>query len=125
MANKTPPAASAPLHSAAGRNLGVEATSVAAGDTIIVQNNGDTAIHVNATTPGTGTVVALVSANNQAITIASGNNLFGPYDPAIFGSTITITTASAIGSVALYHSAPRVANGLHNPFEANANAIDA
>jgi len=113
------------LHTPAGRNLGVEATALAAGDTIIMQNNGDTAAHVNITTPGTGTVVALNAANNQALTLSAGNNLLGPYDPAIFGSTVTITTATAIGTVALYHVPTRFANGLHNPFEANPNALDA
>jgi hypothetical protein len=125
MPNKTPPAAAAALHTPAGRALGVEATTLAAGDTIIMQNNGDTAAHVNITTPGTATAVALNSANNQAITLATGNNLLGPYDPGIFGSTVTITTATAVGTVALYHIPPRFSNGLRNPFEANPNAIDA
>jgi len=124
MANKTPPAASTPLHTQAGKNLGSETTTIAAGDTVIFQNNGDTAVHINATTPGTGTVTALVPANNQAITIASGNNLFGPFDQGIFGNTVTITTATAVGSVALYHIPTRLPNGLRNPFETNANAAD-
>lgn len=125
MPNKTPPAASAPLHSTTGKNLGTEATTIAAGDTIIFQNNGDTAVHINATTPGTGTVLGLNAANNIAITIASGNNLFGPYDQSLYGQTVTITTATAVGSVALYHVPQRLANGLHNPFETNPNALDA
>jgi hypothetical protein len=125
MTNITPPAASAALHSAAGRALGVEATSLAATNTIVFQNNGDTALHINATTAGTGTVLGLLAANNQAITIASGNNVYGPFDQAIFGQTVSVTTATAVGSVALYHIPPRVANGLHNPFETNANAADA
>lgn len=125
MANKTPPAASAGLHTAAGRALAAEATAVAAGDTIIYQNNGDTVVHVNVTTPGTGVVTAINPANNQAVTLTAGNNLLGPYDPAIFGSTVTITTATAIGSVGLYHMPTRFANALHNPFETNPNALDA
>jgi hypothetical protein len=125
MTNVTPAAASAALHSAAGRTLGVETASVAAGNSVVFQNNGDTIVHFNATTAGTGTVVALNSANNQSITIGSGNNLFGPYDQAVFGATVTINTSTAVGSVALYHSVQRYANGLHNPFETNANAADA
>ena len=125
MTNITPPAASAALHSAAGRTLGTEATALAAGNSIVFQNTGDIAVHINATTAGTGIVQGLVSANNQSITIGSGNNLFGPYDQSLYGSTVTITTATAVGSVALYHMPSRLPNGLHNPFETNANAADA
>lgn len=125
MANKTPPAASTGLHSAAGKTLAAEATALAAGDTIVVQNNGDTAIHIFGTLAGTGTVHALNAANNVAITIGTGPNLFGPYDPAVFGSSFTITTATATGSVALYHIPARARNALSNPFETNPAALDA
>jgi hypothetical protein len=126
MANKTPSAASTPLHSTTGKLLGTESTTLAAGDTILVQNSGDTVVHINATTAGTGTVKGLITpGNDQAITIGLGNNLFGPYDQAIFGQTLTITTATAVGSVGLYHSVPRLTNGLHNPFETSSSAPDA
>src|SRR5262245_43723331 len=125
MPNITPPPASSALHSTAGRTLGVEATALAAGNTIVFQNNGDTALHINGTTAGTGTVVALIPANNVSITIALGNNVYGPFDPAVFGSTVTVTTATAVGSAALYHMPTRTPNGLRNPFETNANAVDA
>jgi CubicO group peptidase (beta-lactamase class C family) len=124
VANKTPPAASTPLHTQTGKTLAAEATSLAAGDSIIFQNNGDTTVHIFGTLAGTGTVTALIPANNLAITIATGSNLFGPFDQAIFGKTVTITTATATGSVALYHIPTRLPNGLRNPFETNAAAAD-
>jgi len=112
------------LHGPAGKNLVAESTTLAAGDTIIVQNNGDTVIHVFGTLGGTGTVHALNAANNLAITINTGPNLFGPYDPSVFGSSFTITTATATGSVALYHIPARKPNPLCNPFETNSAAPD-
>ena len=126
MANKTPPPRTNNLHSKAGVTLAAsEATAIAAGDTIIHQNNGNTVVRVVATTGGTGTVKGLITpANDQAVTLAVGDNLLGPFDPAIFGSTVTITTATAVGSVALYQMAPRIPNGLSNPFETNAAAPD-
>lgn len=125
MAIKTPPARSNMLHTPAGVTPPAsETTTVAAGDTIQCQNNGNTIVRVVCTTAGTGTVVALNSANNQAVTLASGENLLGPYDPAVFGNTLTINTTTAIGSVALYLMPTRYANGWRNPFEASAIAAD-
>ena len=126
MANKTPPAAANPLHSLTGVLLpAAEATALAAGDTIIYQNNGNTVLRVVATTPGTGTIKGLITpGNDQAVTFASGTTLIGPLDPAIYGSTVTITTATAIGSVGCYLMVKRIANGLFNPFETNAAAPD-
>lgn len=121
MGNKTPPTRSNTLHTP--NNVALlatsEATAVAAGDTILYPNRGNDILRVVVTTAGTGTINALIPANNQAITLAIGDNLIGPLDPAIFGENVTITTATAIGSCALYVVANRFANGLHNPFETN------
>lgn len=126
MANKTPPARTTTLHNPAGSLLASsEATALAAGDTVLIQNNGNTVAHFKITTAGTGTVVAINSANNQAITLALGDVLAGPWDPAVFGSTVTITTAAAIGSVGLYTTTQRFRNAAANPFELNATAPDA
>jgi hypothetical protein len=120
MANKTPPARNQPTHTVAGVVLPAsEATALAAGDTIIFQNNGNTVLRIAVTLAGTGTILGLVSANNQAITISTPEMLIGPLDPAVFGSTVTITTATATGSVALYNMPTRYRNALLNPFETN------
>lgn len=126
MANKTPPVRTNSLHNPNGGLLSAsEATAVAAGDTIVVQNNGNQIIRFVVTTAGTGTVVALNSANNIALTFSVGENLLGPYDPSLFGSTLTITTAAAVGSVGLYAVGSRYPNALRNPFETNPTAVDA
>lgn len=126
MANKTPPARTQPLHAQPGVVLpSSEATAIAAGDTIVYQNNGDTILRFVVTLAGTGTIVALNSANNVALTISTPEMNIGPLDPAVFGSTVTITTATATGSVALYKMVPRNRNGLANPFETNGAAPDA
>jgi hypothetical protein len=109
----------------AGRALGTESTAFTAGQSLTFQNAGDTALHVNATTAGTGVVQGLLPANNQSITIALGNNLFGPFDQSLYGQTVTVTTATAVGSAALYHMPARLPNGLHSPFQLNPNAVDA
>lgn len=126
MTNITPPARTNALHTAAGITpAAAEATALAAGNTIVFQNNGNTICRIQAGVAGTGTVVALNAANNQAVTIATPETLVGPLDPAVFGQTVTITTATATGTVALYQVPPRYANGLRNPFETNAAAVDA
>lgn len=126
MANKTPPARTNNLHGASGVVLPAsEATTIAAGDTIVFQNNGDTLLRFVVTLAGTGTIQALNAANNVALTISTPEMNIGPLDPAVFGSTVTITTATATGSVALYKMAPRNRNGLANPFETNGAAVDA
>lgn len=124
MTNIKPPAASTPAHTQAGVNLTTETTTFTAGQTLQFQNNGNTVVHIQATIAGTGTVNALVSANNQSITIASGANLYGPFPQATFGTSPTITTATATGSVACYQQVPMGVNGTHNPFEATATATD-
>lgn len=101
-----------------------EATALAAGDTITYQNNGNTVLRIAVTLAGTGTVQGLNAANNQAITISTPEMLLGPYDPAIYGSTVTITTATATGSVALYNMPPRFSNALCNPFETDVTKPD-
>ena len=125
MANKTPPARNQPLHGKTGVVLPAsEATALAAGDTIVYQNNGNTILRIAVTLAGTGTVQGLNAANNQAITISTPEVLLGPYDPAVYGSTVTITTATATGSIALYNQAPRIPNGLANPFETDPTKPD-
>lgn len=125
MGNKTPPPRTQPLHATSGVVLPAsEATAIAAGDTIIFQNDGGTTLRFVVTLAGTGTVQALNAANNVALTISTPEMTLGPYDPAIFGSTVTITTATATGSVALYKMVKRIPNGLCNPFETNASAPD-
>lgn len=101
-----------------------EATALAAGDTIVFQNNGNTLLRIAVTLAGTGTVQGLKAADNQAITISTPETFLGPYDPAIYGSTVTITTATATGSIALYTQAPRIPNGLANPFETDPTKPD-
>jgi hypothetical protein len=101
-----------------------EATAVVAGDTIVYQNNGNDVLRFAVTLAGTATVVALNAANNQALTISTPEMLLGPYDPAIFGQTVTITTATCTGSVALYKMPARTSNGLANPFETVVTAAD-
>ena len=102
-----------------------EATSLAAGDTIIYQNNGNTILRIAVTLAGTGTIKGLITpANDQAITISTPEMFIGPLDPAVFGSTVTITTATATGSLALYNTAARVPNALANPFETDATKPD-
>lgn len=126
MTNITPPARANALHTPAGVTPAAsEATALAAGNSIVFQNNGNTIVRIQAGVAGTGTVTALNSANNQAITISTPETLVGPLDPAVFGSTVTITTATATGTVGLYEVPPRYANGLRNPFETNAAAVDA
>lgn len=126
MTTRAPSPTTSPVHSAAGTALPTtESTTLSAGDTVVFQNNGNTLVRIAATTAGTGTVEALNSANNEAITIASGSNLFGPYDPGVFGETVTITTATAVGTVGLYIMGTRYPNGLRNPFETTADARDA
>lgn len=125
MATKTPPPRSTTLHSAAGTLLAAsEATSLAAGDTIQYQNTGNVLLRVVVTTAGTGTVQGLNAANNIPLTLAVGNNLLGPYDPTLYGSTVNITTATAIGSVATYIIGTRFLNGQRNPFETDATKPD-
>lgn len=101
-----------------------EATALAAGDSIVYQNNGNTVVRVVVTVAGTGTVQALNAANNQPITLSVPGVLLGPYDPAIFGSAVTITTATATGSVALYNQSARYRNALCNPFETDVTKPD-
>ena len=126
MATKIPPSRTNTLHSSVGTLLvAAEATAVAAGDTIQYQNTGNVIARVMVTTAGTGTVLGLNAANNIPITLAVGENLLGPYDQALYGSTVTITTSAAIGSVGTYLVAARFANGQRNPFEANPLAPDA
>lgn len=121
MANKTPPARTTQLSALAGTVLPAsEATAIAAGDTIIFQNNGNTILRIAVTLAGTGTITALNAANNQALTLSTPEMLIGPLDPGVFGSTVTITTATATGSCALYVLPTRYANGYCNPFETNA-----
>ena len=134
MTNVSVPAASAPLStSASTANLGAETTTYAAGITLVVtRNNGNTLLHLHTTTSGTGTINALLPANNVSLTLtATGDLICGPFPTAIFGNTFTITTATAVGSVAAYAlpAAPGVAvgsspNGQHNPFESNVYAAD-
>jgi hypothetical protein len=120
MANKTPPARNQLTHSKTGVVLPAsEATAIAAGDTIIFQNNGNTILRLAVTLAGTGTILGLVSANNQALTLSTPEMLIGPLDPGVYGSTVTITTATATGSCALYNMPPRFSNGYCNPFETN------
>lgn len=99
--------------------------TLAAGDSISYQNNGDCVLKLKITTAGTGTIVALNAANNQALTLAIGTLLLPPLDPSIFGSTVSITTATAVGTGALYRVAPRFPNALHNGFETVITAVDA
>lgn len=115
------------LNASAGTVIdGVESDfTLAAGDSISYQNNGDCILKLKITTAGTGTIVALNSANNQALTLAIGTLLLPPLDPAIFGSTVSITTATAVGTGALYRVAQRLPNALHNPFELVISAVDA
>jgi hypothetical protein len=125
MTTITPPARNTTLHTAAGSLLvTTEATTLTAGETIVFQNTGNVVLHLHITTAGTGTVDALVGANNQAVTLSVGDMLLGPYDPAIFGETITMTTATAVGTVATYLISGRFLNGLRNPFETNTAAAD-
>lgn len=125
MANKTPPARTNNLHTPAGVTPPAsEATALAAGDTIIVQNNGNTIIRVAVTLAGTATVQALNPANNQAVTLSTPETLIGPLDPAVFGSTVSITTATATGSVGLYALPARKPNPLCNPFETDGTKQD-
>lgn len=127
MANKTPPARTSTLHTPNTIALlaAAEATAIAAGDTITFQNSGNVILRFVVTTPGTGTIVALNPANNVALTLAAGDNLIGPLDPVVFGTTVTITTASAVGSCAVYVTASRFVNAVHNPFAVSAIAVDA
>lgn len=126
MAVKTPPARSTNLHSQAGTLLAAsEATALAAGDSVVFQNTGNVILRIVVTTAGTGTIVALNAANNQALTLALGDNLIGPLDQAIFGNTVTVNTATAVGSVATYQVGARFPNGQRNPFETNPTAPDA
>jgi hypothetical protein len=99
---------------------------LAAGDSISYQNNGDCVLKLQVTTSCTGTVQALSAPNNVALTLTSGQTLLlGPYDPAVFGQMVSITTATAVGTAALYWLTPRYPNGLRNPFETNPAAVDA
>lgn len=125
MSNIKPAAASAALHTVAGVTLGTETTTFTAGATLQFQNNGNTVVHIQATTAGAGTVNAIASANNQSITIASGANLYGPFPQSVFGTNPTITTVTAVGSVACYQQVPMGSNGLHSPFETSSSAADA
>lgn len=126
MANKTPPARNQPLHAPAGVVLPAsEATALAAGDTIIFQNNGNTILRVAVTLAGTATIKGLITpANDQAVTLSTPGVLIGPLDPGVFGSTVTITTATATGSVALYNMPPRYRNALCNAFETDVTKPD-
>ena len=76
------------------------------------------------TLAGTGTIQGLNAADNQALTLSTPEMLVGPLDPGVYGSTVSITTATATGSVALYNMPTRYANALLNPFETNAAAPD-
>jgi hypothetical protein len=61
--------------------------TLAAGDSITFQNNGDCVLKLQVTTSGTGTINALSAPNNQALTLTSGQTLLiGPLDPAVFGA---------------------------------------
>lgn len=126
MTNVSPSSRSNVLHSTAGVTPPTtEPTAFAAGNSIVYQNNGNTVLRIVCTTAGTGTVVALVSANNQAVTLPIGETLLGPYDQGVYGQSVTITTATAIGTVGTYILPGRFANGLRNPFETSTTAIDA
>ena len=125
MTNVTPPPRTSVLHSPSGVTPPAsEANAFAAGNSIVYQNNGNFVLRIVCTTAGTGTVVALNAANNQALTLPIGETLVGPLDPGVFGSVVTITTATAIGSTALYALPGRFLNGLRNPFETVATAAD-
>ena len=126
MANKTPPPRTTQTHTKTGTVLPAsEATALAAGDTIIFQNNGNTVLRIAVTLAGTGTIKGLITpGNDQAITIATPEMLIGPLDPAVFGTTVTITTATATGTLALYNMPPRIANALCNPFETDPTKPD-
>ena len=126
MPNKTPPARSTQTHTKTGTVLPTsEATSIVAGDTIVYQNNGNTVLRFAVTLAGTATVKGLITpANDQALTISTPEMLLGPYDPAVYGTTVTITTATCTGSVALYNMPPRIANALANPFETDVTKPD-
>lgn len=126
MALKIPPPRPTPLHTASGNLLATaEATALAAGDTIQYQNTGNVILRIVVTTAGTGTINALNAANNQAVTLSIGDVLIGPLDPAIFGYNVSITTATAVGTVATYLMPTRFANGARNPFETSVIAPDA
>lgn len=125
MTNVNPPARTNVLHSQAGVTPPTtEPTAFAAGNSIVYQNNGNFVLRIVCTTAGTGTIVALNSANNQALTLPVGETLVGPLDQAIFGQTVTINTVTAIGSTGLYALPGRFLNGLRNPFETVATAVD-
>lgn len=134
MTTVTLPATSTQLctSASAGANLGTETTTFAAGNTIAFVNTGNVIVHLHITTSGTGTVNALSSGNNVSLTLtATGDCLLGPFPQGVFGSgTVTITTATAVGSGALYvlptpsNGYAFSANALHNPFETSATAAD-
>jgi hypothetical protein len=126
MGNKTPPARSTLTHTKAGTVLPAsEATAIAAADTIIFQNNGNTILRFVLTLAGTATVKGTITpANDLAVTLTAPEMLLGPFDPGIFGTTVTITTATATGSVALYNMPPRYGNALCNPFQTDSTKPD-
>lgn len=124
MATDVVPAASAVLTPSDGKLLGSEATAFAAGDSLTVQNTGDVMVHIHVTTAGTGIVVALDSSNNVGLTLAVGDLILPPLDPAVFGTSVTITTATAIGSAAAFLVPEKFVNPDHNPFETDVTALD-
>lgn len=126
MTNVNPSPRTNALHTAAGVTPpSSEPTAFTAGQGIVYQNNGNAILRIVCTTAGTGTIVALSSGNNQSLTLPVGETLIGPLDPSIFGSTVTITTATAVGSSGLYTITNRFLNGLRNPFENSPTAADA
>lgn len=126
MTTRTPPPTTSTLHSATGVLLPTsEATALAAGDTVVFQNTGNNVLRFAITTAGTGSIQGINGHANQPITLSAGSVQVGPLDQSLYGYMVTITTATAVGSVGLYALSPRPLNGLRNPFESNATAPDA
>lgn len=100
-------------------------TSFAAGDSFTFANNGHTLLVLHVTTSGTGTIEALDSGDDVDMTLtATADYVIGPLDPSVFGSSVTVTTATAVGDYATFDRTASFHNALHNPFESTDTAPD-
>jgi streptogramin lyase len=106
--------------------------TLSAGDSFTLANNGSTVLALYITTSGTGTIDAIASANDVAMTFtATATYVIGPLDPTVFGTSVTISTTTAAGKYETFAVNECVAGGqpppfgaLHNPFEATATNPD-